>query len=267
MERQVSRTPKGKYNVLLIRDDGETRSIRIGRGSIRFLLCLLLFLPVAAGGGLWIGWQSWQKLQEWDQQEETLQREITDLHAQLERMYHIQRLAQAHYAEHTAASDPGPAAKSELPKNDPAGGANAPAATPPVAGETNGDPAQTPAPAAEQTPSGEELNLIEIDTGQVSLSNINAKLNKERILSLGMNLHNESEHQLAGILNIFLLTADLQRHPIPYDDVRFRISRRKNFSGSAFVPEAAGDLADASLLIEVVSDQTLIYRRMYPISR
>jgi hypothetical protein len=264
MEQQVSRTPKGKYNVLLIRDDGETRSIRIGRGSIRFLLCILLLLPVAAGGGLWIGWQSWQKLQEWDQQEETLQREITDLHAQLERMYHIQRLAQAHYAEHTAPSEPGPAAKAEPQKSEPAGGANAPAATPPAAEDTNGAPAQTP---AEQTPSEEELNLIEIDTGQVSLSNLNAKLSKERILSLGMNLHNESEHQLAGILNIFLLTADLQRHPIPYDDVRFRISRRKNFSGSAFVPEAVGDLADASLLIEVVSEQTLIYRRMYPISR
>jgi hypothetical protein len=266
MEQPVSKTPKGKYNVLLIRDDGATRSIRIGGGIMRFLLCILLLLPVAAGGGLWIGWQSLQKLQEWEQQEETLQREITDLHAQLERMYHIHRLAQMHSADHTAPSEPGPAAKPEPPKSEPAGGANAPAATPPVAEETTGAPAQTPA-AAEQTPSEEELNLIEIDTGQVSLSNINAKLNKERILSLSMNLHNESEHQLAGTLNIVLLTADLQRHPIPYDDVRFRISRRKNFSGSAFVPEAAGDLTDASLLIEVVSDQTLVYRRMYPISR
>lgn len=250
----------GKYNFLLIHDDGATKSYRISRNAIRTLIAIVILLPIVSGVTLWFAWQTWQQKQAWGHEERALRQELTNMRAQVDRLQHVERLIQLY--------DAGQLEQSAAPR---AGGDTAPAT------ETPDPPAEsavdTPAPVGTDTPPAVEPpqaeggpDLAIVDTGQVRAGNVTARL-KNRRLSISIDLHNEVGRQIAGTLFLFLLTADGQRMPLSHNDPTFRMTRLKKFAATAIIPDAVADLTNASLLVEVISnDKTLIFRQLYPIS-
>ncbi len=261
--------PQGKYNFLLIHDDGSTRSYRVSRTLIRFLLILAVVLPLFGGLGAWMGWKAWERGGVWDEEERALQNELISLRMQLNRLSHIEKLIQEHESGLRAEA----AVEAVKPvRNQPAPEAAA-EATP--AGETPAAPvtdATSPeAPAAEtsdsQTATEEapEFPVVESDT--VRLDNVSVLLVDGRRLRVRMDLLNESGRQIAGKVLLFVLTPDGQRVELAHNDPNFRISRLKKFAASSVVPETIENLINASLMVEVVdSNGQLLSRQFYPIA-
>ena len=271
----------GKYNLLFIHDDGATRSFRIGRGAIRVVICFLVLVPLLGAGGIWIGWQAWERQAVWDQEERILQQELTGLRLQLDRLSHIEKLVQLHEngAPVEAASGDGKAggqqpsvvaqATEQLPEAqpsesgvppDPGTGQEGPSASP----ET---PAQTTEAPVTPATGEEKVEYPVVDTGQVRLNDVSVVLVDGRRLRVRMDLHNESGRQVSGRLLLFLLTPDGERSELVHNDPTFRISRLKKFASTSVVPDSVAGLTNAMLMVEVVdSSSTLLSRQLYPIA-
>jgi len=273
----------GKYNLLFIHDDGATRSFRISRRAIRVLVCFLVLVPLLGTGGIWIGWQAWERQAVWDQEERILQQELTGLRLQLDRLSHIEKLVQLHEngspVEASSASgegkagDPQPsvvATASQAAEQQPEG-QSPDSATPPETGTGTEGPSaapETPAQATGTPPAGEDkVEYPVVDTGQVRLADVSVLLVDGRRLRVRMDLHNESGRQVSGRLLLFLLTPDGERSELVHNDPTFRISRLKKFASTSVVPESVADLTNTMLMVEVVdSSSTLLSRQLYPIA-
>ena len=271
--------PQGKYNFLLIHDDGATKSFRISRTLIRFLLMLSIVLPIVGGGGAWIGWKAWEREKVWDEEERALQNELISLRMQLNRLSHIERLIQEHEsglrADAAAASVVVPSqpivpqSSAETAAQPSAGTAPAlPAATSASAPVDDSPRLESPPAAVAEQPSAEEAAKYPVlDSDMVRLDNVSVLLVDGRRLRVRMDLHNESGRQVAGKVLLFILTPDGQRTELAYSDSAFRISRLKKFAVSSVVPDSVGNLTNASLLVEVAdSNSALLSRQLYPIA-
>ena len=275
--------PQGKYNFLLMHDDGATKSFRISRTLIRFLLVLAVILPLVGGLGAWIGWKAWEREQVWDEEERVLQNELTSLRMQLNRLSHIERLIQEHEsglkAEAAAEAskpaqaqqaDPQPPAEAETP---PMAVLDQPATTDPPAPEADAATPQTtpdsePAAGREgQPPADEKAEYPVVNSDEVRLDNASVLLVDGRRLRVRLDLHNESGRQIAGKVLLYVLTPDGQRVQLVHNDPNFRISRLKKLVASSVVPDSIGDLTNASLMVEVVdAASALLSRQLYPIA-
>ena len=272
--------PQGKYNFLLIHDDGATKSFRISRTLIRFLLVLSIVLPVVGGSGAWIGWKAWEREKIWDEEERVLQNELISLRMQLNRLSHIERLIQEHEsglradAAAAMAVAPSPPAAPQPPVEtaaQPSAGTAptppAPATAPAPADDAALRPESAPAFAVTEQSAEEAAKYPVVNSDTVRLDNVSVLLVDGRRLRVRMDLHNESGRQIAGKVLLFILTPDGQRTELAHSDSAFRISRLKKFAVSSVVPDSVGNLTNASLLVEVAdSNSALLSRQFYPIA-
>ena len=254
----------GKYNFLLLHDDGAAKSFRISRRAVRILMLIGVLLPLVGGVGIWIGWQAWQDRQAWEEEERVLQQEMADLRTQIDRLTHIDRLIQLSEAGQLPEALPNPASAVSF---SPPPAENGQIATQPASVSAASDVSQ--AEASRQGPPEETFDpdKLAVDSGQVRIDAASAHLSKDRRLRVRLDLYNESGRQIAGTLLFFLQTADETRTALPHSDAAFRISRLKRFAPVLEIPNSVGDLAKAALVVEVVnSEKALLFRQFYPIA-
>lgn len=52
---------KRSYSLIFMTDQGKTSRVRIGSGTLRFIIILCITLPLLLGGTLWAGWELLQR--------------------------------------------------------------------------------------------------------------------------------------------------------------------------------------------------------------
>ena len=52
---------KRSYSLIFMTDQGKTSRVRIGSGTLRFIIILCIALPLLLGGTLWAGWELLQR--------------------------------------------------------------------------------------------------------------------------------------------------------------------------------------------------------------
>jgi hypothetical protein len=269
----------GKYNFLLLHDDGEAKSFRISRRAICILIAIVVLLPIVGGCGVWLGWQVWHERQEWEQEERLLQQEINNLRVQLERLHHIERMISVYESgqlpggggDGRATAESGSDAASIAAAIAAASGASG--ATMPQSAEGGNGGGQSasatpPGDAAQGQPGDKpDPDKAVVNTGQMRMDAVSVILSRDRRLRVSIDLYNDVGRLIAGTLQFYLLTVDGTRTPLPYDEAAFRISRFKKVAAILTIPGSVGDLTNAALAVEAVSsEKTLLLRQFYPIA-
>ncbi|MDR0827640.1 MAG: hypothetical protein LBN33_07170 [Desulfovibrio sp.] len=89
------------YNVLLMRDDSQARTFRVHSGFLHFCLILFLILMIGGGVGIFCGAKFFAKYRETAAANAAMEREISEMRLQLERLANLERLL-------TASTETGP---------------------------------------------------------------------------------------------------------------------------------------------------------------
>ena len=260
-----------KYSLILMDDGGQTRSIRISKGFCGLVLCLAVVLPLLGGAGVWVGWRAWHEQQEWLLERRSLHAELDSLEVEVERYANMETLYRQSGAQ-TASGDsdnakgatPAATAESE-PTESAAGAVTSGTATPGIA--------SGPEQAGSDTASGIEGGAhktdadISLDTGQARVENVQARLLDPRRLRVNVDLYNTrgGGSPLAGRVVLSLVTAEGQNSPLPAEDTTFRISRFKKIVSTVPLPTALTDVDNSALLVEVLVDENVIFRKLYPV--
>lgn len=261
----------GKFSLILMHDDGQTRRIRLSRGFFRFMLCMLFLLPVFGTLGMWTGYVSWQAGQQWEAERHVLVTQINETKVALERLANIEELYKraevALPARITETSTEPLISDSKTPdmKN---GAKPAETGTPSPGTAVSSGPATPLTPGAGNVDSAAEVDSqLIVDTGVVRVENVVPRLVDPRRLRIAVDLYNAEPtgQQLSGKVHFSLLTAEGQEVKLSIDDAPFRISRFKKIVTSAALPTALNSTTNAVIKLEVFVDDSMVYRNLYPV--
>ena len=274
-------SPVNKYSLILMHDDGRTRRLRVRAGFFRLLVALLVFLAVAGGVGIWIGWQAWQYRQTWQEDRYNLERELAECKVRLERLsnmealYERSRMAVVSVPPGEAVQSPPSheASAASLPANAAPGATSAGVST--SGASLPGTPANAGGAASNATLPAENLGApstgseehVAVDTGVVRVENVVARLDDRRRLRVSVDLYNgdAAGQQISGKVVFTLLDADGQEYPISSDDMLFRIVRFKKMVISSALPSGVADAENAAIRVEVFVDDKLEFLRIDPV--
>lgn len=249
-----------KCSLILMRDDGHTRRVRLSQRLLRLLCVLLVLLPFFGVGGLWLGYETWRFQQEWDEERRALTDRLNENKLALERLGNIEALYKRTVGGAIVPSGPEGAASPR-----PAGAAEKPgdsAAAPPATGSAP----QTAAPPGDGGIHEIDNQLI-VDTGVVRIENVVPRLVDPRKLRITVDLYNAEPagQQLSGQVRFYVLTGEGQEWKLNSDDAQFRISRFKKVVATSSLPGTLNDAANAAVKIEVLVSDAVVYRKLYPI--
>lgn len=124
-------TKSSMLSLILMHDDGEARSIRISKNGLWLLVILTILAPITGLIGIWIGWEAWQSMSNWQQEKLAYQIQIDELRVQLERFATLEALLKrqdaalsskvdlpSHQKQKTTSDHtPSPSSKKVEPKN------------------------------------------------------------------------------------------------------------------------------------------------------
>lgn len=249
-----------KCSLILMHDDGHTRRVRLSQRLLRVVCILLVLLPFFGVGGLWIGYETWRFQQEWDEERRALTARLNENKLALERLGNIESLYKRTVGGTVAPSGSegsGPARSS---------------ATPEKSGDNASSPPGTANPPLTAAPPGDggiheiDSQLI-VDTGVVRIENVVPRLVDPRKLRITVDLYNAEPtgQQLSGQVRFYVLTGDGQEWKLSNDDAQFRISRFKKVVATSPLPGTLNDVANAAIKIEVLVNDVVVYRKLYPI--
>lgn len=271
-----------KYSLILMDDGGQTRSIRISKGFCAVVLCLVIVMPLLGSAGIWVGWRAWHEQQEWLLERRSLHAELDSLEVEVERYANMETLYRQSGAQaapgdkdvadsaKSAPAAPAAPAAGAVAENEATESAAAPSASASGASGTNGT---SPEQAGSEVASGIEGGAhktdvdISLDTGQARVENVQARLLDPRRLRVNVDLYNikGGGTPLAGRVVFSLVTAEGQSSALPAEDTSFRISRFKKIVSTVPLPTALTDVENSALLVEVLVDENIIFRKLYPV--
>lgn len=236
-----------KINLLVMRDNGEVRSVRM-RLSLLVTLCVAsIIMPFVAVAGIWLSVDLWRNTSSLQDENRRLTREGQEAKAKADRLGNLEKLLQRNATTETVVVSN--VNRSETPK---------PA---PVEEET--------APATQDGPGHSEFPAI--NTGYITLENINARVQPGSKLRISLDLRNpDTRKTLSGEVACTLVSAAGESTPLqfrPQDAGDFRITRLKRAVLLSVLPPQT-NFTNAQVVIEVKNDSgELVYRNVFPVER
>jgi hypothetical protein len=230
---------KAKYNVLMMRDNTPVRRYRVSPLWLKLALYFLLVLLAVAGAGGYFGLTFWKENRVLREDQAASQRELRELHIELERLKNIEQILKSN-----AAKEPSDQA------------------TP--------DTAKTP-PAPPQPPVDLSRIFTRTDMQQVRVDNMQARINGERHIQVVFNLNNlQTEDAIAGSASLAVVTNDgKDKQPqLNQSDLVFQIQRFKQIATSFGLPAGLtrGEVFGLRLVIKNNEGQ-VIFSDIYPLAR
>lgn len=269
-----------KFSLIIMHDDGETHRMRMSRYWVQILLILAVILPVVGCFGLWMGFDAWLSMGNWNQERLAYTNQITALNLKLQRLENLEALL-ADQRKPASVGAPLELAENTQPPNDSnaavPGGAST--TTSPVTTEATQTPqaaaGNTAAPNSvgtalgQATPEGEPEQsdvLINEDSG-FRVENLQARLLDRRRLRASIDLYSVEPGQktLSGRVVFTLITADGQRYPLTNEDPLFRISRFKKIITTSALPVDMEQAENAAIVVEILIDNAITYRNYFSI--
>lgn len=236
-----------KINLLVMRDNGEVRSVRM-RLSVLIVLCVIsVIMPFVAAAGIWFSIDLWKNNTNLTQENSRLTREGQEAKAKADRLGNLEKLLQRNTTtEAVVVSN----------VNRPATGKTAP-----VEEET--------AASMQEGPGHSEFPAI--NTGYITVDNINARQQPGNKLRISLDLRNpDTRNTLSGEVAATLATAAGESIPLqfrPQDAGDFRITRLKRAVLISVLPPQT-NFTNAQVVIEVKNDSgELVYRNVFPVER
>lgn len=238
-----------RLNIIFMRDNGPRRSFRMRRSRLHLLIFFFACLPFICAflaAQCWFLWNENIKLRE------NAEKVATDYQKAIARAERLENLEALLDEKSVPGRDIIVRRLAAAPKKPDSEVKDAP-----------------PEPENQEGPGHEDFPAV--DTGQIKVSNVQARAMRGNTLRVGLDLRNPNADQLlSGEVGATLVTAAGENVPLtfnPEDVGHFRISRFKRTVISARVP-ASVNLADSQVILEVKdpSGQDL-YRNIFPVQR
>ena len=242
--------PGEKVNLLVMRDNGEVRSLRMRLSLLVTLCSLCAIMPFVAGAGIWFSVDLWMNQAVLGEANYRLSRESMEARAKAERLGNLEHLLQRDVAVESIVV-------SNVNKPATKVGAEAP------------KPEDEQASAMQEGPGHSEFPTIA--TGFITLDNINVRQQPGNKLRMSMDLRNpDSKKAVSGIVSCTMITAAGETVPLqfrPADAGDFRITRLKRAVLVSVLPPQT-NFTNAQVVVEVKSDSgELVYRNVFPVER
>lgn len=244
----VSTLPE-KINLLIMRDSGAARRIRMRRSLWLFLLVCSAVMPLVAAGSLWFGGKLWLKHQELLRRAQTLELESQEAKAIATRLENLEALVGKRDAAQQAL----------LLQNL-------------NASREKSEAAEAEAPVVEGGGEGPGHNEFPgVDTGVIAVDNVNVRLMADGKLRVVLDVRNlDSAKSVAGVVRYSLSTergAKVALESAPPAAANFRISRFKKMVLSSTLPPDVSAV-NAQVIIEVMLEGDVVaYRNVFPVAR
>ncbi|WCB46321.1 hypothetical protein [Nitratidesulfovibrio vulgaris] len=293
--------PAKHYSLLLMRDDGNVRRLRVSPLALRLLVTTLFIVPALAVLGIWAAATFWKGNTALVDANRDLTREIKEMRVELERLSNLEILleredpvrlhalvaprktpaptasAPGESASPLSAHGDGATATPDATSSDaPAGDAppglttdqpdDATAGTPSDASET-----AAVAPLFQDAPaSAPKRDISPINNGQARVDDVQVQISPQGKIRVTFSLSNgDTSRQLAGHVVFVAIDGKGTGHDlaIPAEAADFRISRFKKIVASARLPQglSSGDIA--LVAIEIRSGDTIVFRDAFPFRR
>ncbi len=275
-------TTSSKLSLILMRDDGEARSIRISKKGLLLLITLTIMSPITGLIGLWVGWEAWNSISNWQQEKLAYQIQVDELRVQLERFATLEALLKRQDAA-LSNKNPNVPSVSGKDKGDKK-------SQPPVEAikesvkkkeeqvkEVNNTSIQTPnvAPTEKTVLQSSAIDISRqstmtstsntIDHGVVKIENVQAKVLDDKRIQVQLGLFStEKVPQISGYVQLALIASDGKKYELLGSETSFRISRFKSIVINAPLSVSKATLDTCQLLVEVVTGDKVIYRQKYP---
>ena len=239
--------PGEKISLLVMRDNGAARRLRMRRSVLIVLLVFMVVSPFVAAAGIWFGVDVWLRHKNLLRESQRMEQEYQEAKATAARLRNLEKLLVYRDAAETA----------QLMQNLQRGGADPVDASAASGAEGADGPGHSEFPA--------------INTGFISVDNVSVRLLPGNKLRISLDLNNpDSRKTIAGKVSCTMTTAGGDVVPLevaPPSAGDFRISRLKRAVLAAALP-AGVDAANAQTVIEVRSEGGEIeYRNVFPVAR
>ncbi len=248
-----------KLNIILMRDSGESRRMRIRRSIFRYVVMFFLLCPVlaaAAGTAIYYLWEERTKLQlhiaeleEINYKNQANSKRLSHLEALLNRQKDVQK----NLSQNMAAKNVQKVTAQQK------------------AGEKNGKKNSSDKNSGPEDIEGPgHADFPVLDTKEIIVQNVTNLLSAKRRLRTSFDLHNEGKESKAGEVVCILSLASgktVRLVPQPADAGKYKISRfKKAVILTQIEPEV--DMSNAQLILEIKNEAGKeIFRNVYPISQ
>lgn len=251
------KSPAEKISLLIMRDNGEVRSVRLRRSLLYTLLFVCAVLPFALGAMLWFGVDIWLSHRAIVTQFHAAQQEYLEAKATAARLADLERLL--HRAD--------PAYSAQVLQNVRRAG---PAPAPTAQDDTLPPSPPTSELAADTIEGPGHSEFPTLNLGKVQVENVHIRLMPRRNLRISLDLSNpDPTSQVAGKIVCTLTTATgqtlaLRVFPQAADD--FRITRFKRVVLTSPLPPAV-NTTDAQVVLEIKPDGggAPLFRNVYAV--
>ncbi len=262
-----------KLNIILMRDSGESKRIRMHRSRFRALMAFFILCPFLVAGAVAGGYYLWKE-------NALLKRTIVDLEGENQKLEHTaQRLSNLEALLHTQYSVKNALTENlaqNIAKNPASSGQNSNSSG--KSSQTNSGNAKNPAGSALQANTantsdedgpGHDVFPV-LDTKEIIVQNVSSTLEGRNKLRTSFDLRNESGESISGeVTSVLILNTgeSIRLTTRPADAGKYKIS---HFKSSLLVTtlDKKYDLTNAQIILEVKNSAgTDIYRNIYPIAQ
>lgn len=239
-----------KISLLIMRDNGAARRLRMRRSLLISLFVFLGVSPFVAAASIWFSADLWSRYQTLLRQTGNMEQEYREAKAIAARLSNLEKLLQYRDAAEEAQI------LQNLQRSGAADAAEV-ASAPPMGADSGDGPGHGEFPT--------------INTGFVSVENVSVRLLSGNKLRISLDISNpDSRKSISGKVSCVLTTAGGDTVPLettPPAAGDFRISRLKRTVLAATLPPGV-DAANAQTVIEVRSDGGgLEFRNVYPVAK
>lgn len=248
-----------------MRDDGETRSVRMRRSVLFFLIYTCILMPFALAGLVWFGVHTWLAHKTLVAYHDAMQQEYLIAKATAARLADIERLLQRNDPAHNSQvlQNVRRADMQDMPQSPESDTANQSVLT------------SQPSSAMDQFDTADGPGHSEfpgVNTGKIQVENVVVRLMSGRNLRISLDLNNpDTANLVGGKIVCTLITASGQALPLrvfPQAADDFRISRFKRVVLTAPLPPNTS-ATDAQIVLEVKPEGggPVLYRNIYAVAR
>ncbi len=265
-------SPQEKLNIILMRDSGESKRLRVRRSRFRALIAFFILCPFLAVGAAAGGYYLWQ-------QNATLHRTIKDLEIEKQKLEHtaqrlsnLEALLNPEYAVKNALTE-------NLAQNSVKNGNNANkkkdsgSQKTQINAETQsplgqGNTANTAGGSLGDDPGHEVFPVL--DTKEIIVQNVSSTLYGKKRLRTAFELRNAGTEAISGEVTCILILntgESIRLTPKPADAGTYKISHFKSTALTVNFDKDY-DLTNAQVILEIKNTAgTVIYRNIYPIAQ
>jgi len=258
---------KGKISLIWFRDDEPARRMRLHSAWFRALTYLAVCLVLLALGGVYSGWEFWQRSRVIGEEKRGVEKRLAETLLRVERLENIDKLLRTTDPSELTQLLAGLGLETPSAKNQ---------AAQPAAGKRE-QPKKDQPPEKEKQPEKEKPTgfdlaniLSKVDLGQVGVENFRFKVDAKNVNS-SFDLNNLTpQTALSGGGKLLAIGRDGTMIPLETgkDDLAFQIQRFKQVNAQAPLPAQleAQNVIALRLVISNASGKT-IFSETYPLAQ